>query len=580
MHFIPANGAFMSNSKAFLVGCLVFPLLLIVAFTIGFIVVSRQLPTGVTTPQGAWLVINPSGLIPEYNEFQDNPVLDMGSLSSNEINKRISAAATDSKIKGIILKPRYAQISYASISELKTMLEAFKKSGKPVYAHGDMISQRDYLIMCMADKVFLEPSASAGIALDGVGANITFYKELLDKLGIKMHVLQTGAYKGAGEPYSQTSLSTGTMENIKSALSPRYELMIRHIATMRKIDESSVKNLLETRSDYFISPASAKELSLVDELLSYDAMQEKLSIPSDKMLAIADYQSTKLPSLKKDKIAIIHLNGSISSSSNSAMDTNISASKVQKIIEAIDKEPGIKAAVLRISSGGGSALESEIIYQKLSHLRKRMPVVVSMGGVAASGGYYISCASDYIVADANCITGSIGVVMMIPEAEGLSRKIGIRNQHVGFGKYANAYDPLSKTDPLFLQSLRRNSEGVYTEFKDRVATSRKIELDQLESIAQGKVWSASAALENGLIDEIGGLNTAIAKAAALAKIEDYSTQDFPAPKSWLELFKDSKFKLGSIFTSLSKLDADALRERLISHFPTQEWLYLMPLEVN
>ncbi|MDZ4120918.1 MAG: signal peptide peptidase SppA, partial [Candidatus Cloacimonadaceae bacterium] len=263
-------------------------------------------------------------------------------------------------------------------------------------------------------------------------------------------------------------------------------------------------------------------------------------------------------------------------------NTNINAAKVQRVIDAIDKDKSIKAVVLRINSGGGSALESELIYQKLDILKARVPVVVSMGGAAASGGYYISCSSDYIVADEFTITGSIGVVMLIPEAEVLSRKIGIKNQHITFGKFASSYDVISKTDPEFLASLKRNSDAVYTEFKSRVEASREMEPGHLESIAQGQIWSAEAALENGLIDSIGTLQTAIAKAASLSGVVSYRRVNLPAKISWIEAFSGLSSSRISSLKSLVDFHANPanIKNLLRDQFPTLEWLYQTPMEVN
>ncbi len=567
-----------------MIGCLIFPLLVIIAFFIGFRTFSKSMPSATTIYSDSWLLINPSGLVSDYNEIPYSNFLNLGSASVEDICRNIGLAADDSRIQGIILRPRFAQISYSGISEINQALIAFKKSGKPVYAYGDMLSQKDYLLAISADEVYLEPSASAGIALDGVSAGITFYKEMFDKLGVKMHVLQTGDYKGAGEPYTQTSLRPGTLQNYRRALGARYELILDKIAVQRDLSPAAVKAIFEYRDDFFISPTYALEAGLVDSLLNRDEFFSQYGISTRQLVAVNDYHSSKYARSKAEKIAVVYLSGSIApgKSNSYGLDTSINAAKLERMLETISKDKSIKSVVVRINSGGGSALESELIYQKLMKLRETLPVVISMGGAAASGGYYISCASDYIVADEYTITGSIGVVMLIPEAEGLSRKIGLRNQNIGFGKFSGSYDFFNKTDPAFLQSLARNSDSVYREFKSRILSTRKITAEDLEAIAQGKIWSASDALSYGLIDEIGGLQTALNKAQELGGIGDYQVLNLPAKLNWMELVRGSS--PGKLYSSIKSLknmqDPSQIESFLKNQFQTREWLFLMPIETD
>ena len=574
----------MPRNKGFLIGCLIFPILVIIAFFIGFRAFSSSIPSTSVVSRDSWLLINPSGPITDYSEIPHSNFMNLGSLSVQDICQKIEQAADDHRISGIVLRPRWAQISYAGIAEIKRSIARYKQSGKPVYAYGDMLSQKDYLLALCADELILEPSASAGIALDGVNVTITFYKELLDKLGVKMHVLQTGDFKGAGEPYTQTSLRAGTLQNYRMALGKRYDLIINKIADRRELSPERVKTIFEHRDDYFISPKYAIEAGLVDVLLNRDEFYTRFNIDTDRLVPVKDYQAGKVPRLNLNKIAVVYLSGSIAPGANSSFgyDTNISASKLDRIIQSIKRDPKIKAVVVRVNSGGGSALESELIYQKLMKLRASMPVVISMGGAAASGGYYISCASDYIVADEYTITGSIGVVMMIPEAEGLGRKIGIRNQAISYGKFAAAYDPFSKTSPTFLQSLSRNSESVYREFKDRILSTRKMSPEELETIAQGKIWSAEDALNHGLIDQIGGLDVALDKAKELSNLDDYQIVTLPGKINWVELISGANpAKVLSTISSIKKTpDLKDIENSLEKAIPTNEWLYLMPIEID
>lgn len=574
----------MPNNKKFLIGCLIFPFLVVFAFLIGYFTIAKRMPSASVTPADSWLIVNPSGFITDYSEIRHTPFMNLGSDSVEDICRKLKAAAKDSKIKGVILRPRFVQISYAGISELETALKAFKQSGKPVYAFGDMINQKDYLICSLADSIHMEPSASAGISLEGVNAGITFYKEMFDKLGIKMHVLQTGDFKSFGEPYTQTSLSAGTLENYRRVLGARYNLIKEQIAKRRSLSPEQIRIVFEEREDYFVSPTQAMQYGLIDRLVNRDAFYQKHNISTHQMLEIADYTEQSINIAQKDKIAVVYLNGSISPQTDGSFgyDSNISAAKVQGIIDDIKKDANIRAVVLRINSGGGSALESELIYQKLMQLKASLPIVISMGGVAASGAYYISCASNYIVADEYCITGSIGVVMLIPEAEGLSRKVGLRNQNISFGKFAGSYDLLSKTDPAFLNSLKRNSDAVYAEFKSRILNTRPLDATELEMVAKGKIWSAADAKEHALIDAIGSLDLAIMKAAELSKLKTFDTITLPGKLSWIEAIRSSNaFRLANGFLHWDgKYDASQLEHQLKNQFQTNEWLFITPMEIN
>jgi len=572
----------MTNKKALLLGCIIFPVVLIVAFIIGFVsTFGRETFSTAKVPSDAWLHLNPSALINDYNEIEQMKWFSSVNLSSQEIAAGIRAAAKDSRIKGMLIEPNFIQINYPALSEIGLAIMEFKKAGKPVVAFGDYLTQGDYLLASYADQIYMEPSASAGLLLEGVSANLMFYKELLDKLGIKMHILQSGAYKGAGEPYSQTELSPGTRENIDAALTERYRILRSDIAQRRKLSEDEVTGFFETREDYFVSAEKAKSFKLIDFPLGWEAMLDKLGLDEDKLLDIADYHAVA-DKQSGSKVAVVYLNGQISPGTNSDFGGQgvLSAAKVKKIIKAIKKDKDIKAIVLRINSPGGSALESELIYQQLTKLKKDYPVVVSMGGVAASGGYYISCAADYIFADEATITGSIGVIGMIPETVGLGKKLGLRTQTLKHGKFAGAFNLFQSYDPGLVESLKRSSTGTYEEFKSRVIAARKYEPGSIDSVAEGRVFSAAAAKQNRLIDEIGNLEAATRKAAQMVNLTSFSTTVLPNKTTFLEALKDTdlmKMKL-----ELQMLDDPVMQlERSLKNIPaTGEWQYMMPYKLD
>ncbi|HOS08013.1 MAG TPA: signal peptide peptidase SppA [Candidatus Cloacimonas acidaminovorans] len=568
----------MKSNKTVLWGCLIFVIALLAAFILGFIFTfGSHGAKSAKIPSNAWLYVNPSALLPDYNELEELRFVNVSSPSVQEICAKIKLAAKDERIKGILLQPQMIMTNYPALEEMSLAIGTFQKSGKPVLAFGDNFTQGDYLLASCADKIYMEPSASAGLALQGVSANMLFYKEMLDKLGIKMHILQSGEYKGAGEPFSQTELSKGTKENIDAALYDIYNHLLSLVAQNRKLETTYVKDIFEKRDDFFLSAEKAKELKLIDFAMSRDEMLKSLGLEEDNFVKIANYSPTAKKK-KGDKIAVVYLNGNIApvSRSNFGSQGIISEAKVKKIIKQIHKHKDIKAVVLRINSPGGSALESELIYQQLLKLKREYPLVVSMGGTAASGGYYISCAGDYLIADPGTLTGSIGVIGLIPEMAGLGKKIGVRSQTLKYGKFAGALSPLEHYDPALIESLKRSSTATYNEFKQRVMTARKISPENIEAVAEGRIFSAEDALANKLIDEIGTLDKAIAKAAGLAKVTPYSSVNFPKKESYWEALRESDLLNLKERLQNNNDPATQLEKYLKQISATGEWLYLMP----
>mgnify|MGYP000851682530 FL=1 len=531
---------------------------------------------------GSWLHLNPKAYVPEYSEIMPINWFGMKEMNSMQgLVAKIRAAKNDKRIEGILIEPMGVQISYASLNELELAIQDFKTSGKPVVAFGDMMGQGDYMLASFADQVYMDPSASAGLLLTGSSANVTFYKELFDKIGVKMHVIQAGEFKGAGEPYSQTSLSEGTRANIAEALSDRFNLLVDGIAKRRNITTYDVLAVYNNRDDLFISAKQALQMKLIDKADSRQALMDQYAIGKDKLVSFSSY--TERPELGKNNlVAVIYLEGNIMPGYGSMSQSVISHEKVRRIVKSIEDDPAVKAVVVRVNSPGGSALESEYIYRELKHLSDKVPMVISMGGTAASGGYYISCAGQYIYADPGTLTGSIGVIMMLPELTGLSRKVGLRSQTIKYGKFAGALNPMEAYSPELIASLKRNSQGTYDEFKARVMTARNISPDKINSIAEGRVYSAEDAMAIDLVDEIGSLDTAIAKAAELAKLSDYRTGIFPIKKSIFEFLKDSDFMNMQIKNLLKyrHLNLEELTDALPDMIETNSWLYLMPIKVD
>jgi protease-4 len=565
-----------------LIGCLTLPIIAIIAFFIGLNQPVKDMRHVSSTKSNTWLQIDPSGVIEDYNEVQsDYNFSFMNSNSSVEdICSKIKLAASDKNIKGIVIAPEFVQVSYAGIHEIGEALKEFKLSHKPVLAHLTMQSQKDYYLAAFADKIAMEPAASAGLFMEGVQANMSFYKNLLDKLGLKVNIIRSGQFKGYGEEYSRTSLSPETYGNLSQLLEDRYALISSDLAAQRKLTPEQVKIIFEQRPDYLINADYAKQAGLIDFAIGKDDFYKQHTIDKKQLTSIADYTPTKADNKAKDEIAVCYLQGGISSGTPQYNQTGISADKVQKLIDQIQKDKKIKAVVLRVNSPGGSALESELIYRKLEKLKKELPIVVSMSGVAASGGYYISAASDYIFADPYTVTGSIGVIQLLPDASGLSKKIGLTNQGINYGKYAGAMNLMNTPSPELLASLQRNSESVYSEFKHRVVQYRKISYDSLENIAGGRVWSAQDALPIHLIDQIGTLDNAIKKASELAKITTWQTVVMPQKRTYWEVIFEQLEKRQMAMSKDLSLDTIGaiISKQLQSIFKPYSVLCIMPFD--
>lgn len=568
----------MKTRNGILLGCGVIVLILIGTFVAGYFLASPF--KGASVSKGSWLVLNPSGSVPDYTEINGPEFLNFGSLSVDDICVRIRKAANDGKIKGIVIRPGGAAINQPNLNEIKAALQDFKLSKKPVIAHAEIVSQNDYLLCSMADKIYMDPSASAGIMLEGVSGNVLFYSEALKKLGVKMHVMQAGDYKGAGEPYSRRSLSPEAEQNMRQAFKGRYDLLRANISAARGIDSTRVWDIYENRPDLIINATDAKTWGLIDEAATWEEVRAQYKIEKNKAISISSYASPAESSSTGNKIAIVNLSGNISSASGYSSDASISAAKVSRILNSIEKDDAVKAVVLRVNSPGGSALESELIHQQLKTLK--VPVVVSMGGVAASGGYYISCAADHIIADPHTITGSIGVIMALPEAKELSNKLGVDSQTLSYGKFSGFGSIFESYDPELLASLNRDSEAVYAEFRQRVMDARKIGQERIDAVSEGRVFIASDALALGLVDGIGDLDTAVKKAAELAGITKYGLKKYPKTIGVWEALREGGF-FKSLVAGLKHQETSPLKRLetyLLQTLPMREWLYFCPFRLD
>jgi protease-4 len=449
----------------------------------------------------------------------------------------IQHAKKDTAIKGIYIKCGQNPNGYASSEEIRTALLDFRNSNKFIIAYGETITQKGYWLANVANQIYTHPQG--GLEFAGFSYETLFLKGLLDKLEIKPQVFYAGKFKSATEPFRYAQMSDANKLQTSVWLNALYTSFIQSVADTRGIEVAALKAM--ANEGKIQSANDALQNNLVDGLL-YDDQVKKLIAKKVRVtkqedisfVSINDYAATvALRGSGSGKIAIIYADGDIEMGKGS--NESITSDDYRVLLQEIKNDKSIDAVVLRVNSPGGSALASDIIWREIELLKKEKPVVVSMGNYAASGGYYIACGADSILADANTITGSIGVFSVIPNIEGfMKNKLGITFDRVKTGQYADAPSAtrtMNATEERFMQS---GVDIVYHTFTSRVAKGRKKSIEYIDSIAQGRVWIGSDAVKVGLVDKIGNLNDALATAARMAKLKGYSTKSYPESKSFIE----------------------------------------------
>ena len=450
----------------------------------------------------------------------------------SDIINAIEKAKTDNDIKGISILNNDSELGIAQSKSLRDALENFKKSGKFVMAYANSFSQKEYYLNSVANTVYINPAGD--FDFKGLSAEIMFFKDFQDKTGVKMEVIRHGKYKSAVEPFLDNKMSDANRKQISELLNSVWSSITSDISKSRNVSVAQlnkIANGLLART-----PEMAKAEKLVDfvgyEDVYHDAIRKLLKVDKDddyNKVDILEYTrkigTTSTDFDIKDKIAVIYAQGDIMSGEGD-VNTIGEGSMRRSLIEA-RKDKNVKAIVLRIDSPGGNALTSDLIWREIGLTKKLKPVVVSMGNYAASGGYYIACNANTIFAENNTITGSIGVFGILPNFTQLATKIGIHTEQVKTNENAAEYSPFVPMDEKFKAVTQEGVEHVYKTFVSHVAEGRKMSFAQVDSIAQGRVWSGSQALKVGLVDKIGGLDDALKEAASLAKIKSYKTQNFP-----------------------------------------------------
>lgn len=525
---------FLGNVMATIVGLFVFFML----FFFGIVLISALFggeSDGVEVKNNSVIELKLDNISNDYAGKYKDPWLDVFSEKKStgltDIINAITVAKTDGDIKGISILNQNSSLGLAQSKELREALNDFKKSGKFVMAYANDYTQKDYYLNSVANTIYLNPAGD--FDFKGLSTEIMFFKDLQEKSGVKMEVIRHGKYKSAVEPFLENKMSDANREQTTSLLNSVWNSILTDISTSRNI---SITRLNEIATGLLgRTPEMAKAAKMVD-IIAYEdeyhqAIKNALKVAKDKdynKISISDYAqkvaTTALISVSDNQIAVIYAQGEILGGEGD-VDV-IGEGSMRRSFQEARTNKDIKAVVLRVDSPGGSALTSELIWREIELTKKLKPVVVSMGNYAASGGYYISCNANTIFAEKNTITGSIGVFGVLPNFNQLSTRIGINTEQVTTNGNAN-YSPFIPLDEKFKQVTLEGVERVYRTFVTRVAEGRKMSFAQVDSIAQGRVWTGSEAKKIGLVDKIGDLNDAIKQAASLAKVKDYSTQNFP-----------------------------------------------------
>ena len=477
---------------------------------------------------------------------QENPLdflmkEDYKTYGLDDILSSIRKAKENEDIKGIYIQATSLGAGFASLEEIRDALKDFKESGKFIVAYGDTYTQNLYYLSSVADKVLLNPQGM--LEWRGLAATPMFFKDLLEKIGVEMQIFKVGTYKSAVEPFISTEMSPANREQVNVYLSSIWEQITSSVAESRNLSVEALNKEADRMLMFYPAEESVKN-GLVDTLIYKndvrDYLKNMVGIDKDDnmpVLGIQDMINVK-KNVPRDKsgnvIAVYYAYGEIDGGSSASTDEGINSEKVIKDLRKLKDDENVKAVVLRVNSPGGSAYGSEQIWYAVNQLKKEKPVIVSMGDYAASGGYYIACNADTIVAEPTTLTGSIGIFGMMPNAKGLTEKLGVNFDVVKTNPYAdfgNLTRPMNDGEKGLMQMYVNKG---YELFLTRCSDGRGISMEELDKIAQGRVWTGSTAKELGLVDELGGLDKALEIAIAKAGVDAYTVMNYPKKEGFLE----------------------------------------------
>ena len=549
---------FIKNVLATMVGMFGF---FIVMGVIGMMSIIGMIASGnaaQNVEKNSVFVLNLSGTISEQGS--ENPLSMFtgdNSLNSglNDILSSIKKAKANDDIKGIYIEASALAANYATLQEIRNALADFRKSGKWIVAYGDFYTQGAYYVASVADKVYINPKGI--VDWHGIGAQTMFYKDFMAKFGVKWEVVKVGTFKSATETFTEDKMSDANRLQTQTFIDGTWRNVCDAVSKSRGISVDS----LNSYADSYLALQATETLvkaKMVDGMMYgdqvKDAVKKMMKLEKDddiSQLTLNDMLNVKDGKVEGSEIAVYYAEGDIVQDPKAATmfgnNNYIASRKVCKDLEDLMNDDDVKAVVVRINSGGGDAYASEQMWHQMSELRKVKPVVVSMGDYAASGAYYMSAPASWIVAQPNTLTGSIGIFAVIPDLSGLvTTKLGVRfdevktNRNSTFGNLMAR--PFNAEEKAMLQaSVNRG----YSLFRQRVAEGRRLPVESVEKIAQGRVWLATDALNIKLVDQLGGIDDAVKKAAELAKLKDYYTSDYPAAASWMDAMLNSMSSSGT-----------------------------------
>jgi protease-4 len=582
---------FLGNVLATIIGLFIF----IMLFFFGILTIVALFsgePETVTVKNNSVIELDLKNIKNDYAGKYKDPWItifsDKKSVGLTDVINAIEDAKTDGDIKGISILNNVSTLGMAQSKALRDELESFKKSGKFVMAYANSYTQKEYYLNSVANPIYINPVGE--MDFKGLSAEILFFKDFQEKSGIKMEVIRHGKYKSAVEPFLANEMSDANREQTTALLNSVWNSVVAEISKSRKV---SVAKLNEIANGLLArTPEMAKKQNLVDiiayEDVYHDAIRSILKVDKDEdynKISIFDYTKKMMTTSSindaKDEIAIIYAQGEIQSGEG---DVNtIGEGSMRRSLQEARKNKNVKAIVLRIDSPGGNALTSDLIWREVQLTIKVKPVVVSMGNYAASGGYYIACNATKIFAENNTITGSIGVFGILPNFSTLTSKIGINAEQVNTHENSARYSPFVPLDDKFKAVTLEGVEHIYNTFVTHVAEGRKMTFAQVDSIAQGRVWSGAEALKIGLVDKIGGLNDAIKEAATLSKIKKYNTRNYPEyEKDFEDLFANLPFAQSKATFIKEELGEENYRVlQGIKRMQSQKGIQtMMPFEIN
>lgn len=548
---------FIKNVLATMVGMFGF---FIVMGVIGMMSIIGMIASGnaaQNVEKNSVFVLNLSGTISEQGS--ENPLSMFtgdNSLNSglNDILSSIKKAKANDDIKGIYIEAGALMTNYATLQEIRNALADFRKSGKWIVAYGDFYTQGAYYVASVANKVYINPKGI--VDWHGIGAQTMFYKDFMAKFGVKWEVVKVGTFKSATETFTEEKMSDANRLQTQTFIDGTWRNVCVAVSKSRGISVDS----LNSYADSYLALQATETLmkaKMVDGMMYgdqvKDAVKKMMKLDKDDIaqLTLNDMLNVKDGKVEGSEIAVYYAEGDIVQDPKAATmfgnNNYIASRKVCKDLEDLMNDDDVKAVVVRINSGGGDAYASEQMWHQMSELRKVKPVVVSMGDYAASGAYYMSAPASWIVAQPNTLTGSIGIFAVIPDLSGLvTTKLGVRfdevktNRNSTFGNLMAR--PFNAEEKAMLQaSVNRG----YSLFRQRVADGRHLPVESVEKIAQGRVWLATDALNIKLVDQLGGIDDAVKKAAELAKLKDYYTSDYPAAASWMDAMLNSMSSSGT-----------------------------------